>query len=366
MLRNRSSDRADRRVADPVSTPVKRSGGIRSTGVGSLPGTSVREAVSLVTGEFPDLVFLPELPARGPGADMIGRTAALLAAVSDDFAVTTTPTGWRFADAPGVDLRRAGAYWREDLDTFEEACHMASGEVKVQVTGPITLAASVSLVRGERALSDAGALQDIVHAHREAVLLHLRDVQRRLPGASVIVQVDEPAMEAALSGTLPTQSGWSRLRPLEEPQVRAWHRELAESISAGSGLPWMHSCSPTWPLELAHAAGYRGISGDMALLRDRDEDALAAAIEAGVTLVAGIVPTADAQLQSRPRTEEATIEPIRSRFRRIGFPDALLARSVVVTATCGLGHTSTRSARVAIDRTREAARILSDTLEDVG
>lgn len=365
MLRNRSSDRPERLEQASVSTPVPRSGGIRFTGVGSLPGTSVREAVSLVTGEFPNLVFLPELPARGPGADMIGRTAALLAAVSDDFAVATTPTGWRFADAPGVDLRRAGAYWREDLDTFEEACHMAGGEVKVQVTGPITLAASISLVRGERALSDAGALQDVVHAHREAVLLHLRDVQHRLPGASVILQVDEPSMEAALAGTLRTQSGWSRLRPLEEPQVRAWHRELAGAISSLSGIPWMHSCSPNWPLELAHAAGYRGISGDMALLRDRDEDALAAAIEAGVTLVAGVIPTMDAQLQSRPRTELAAIEPIRSRFRRIGFSDALLASSVVVTTTCGLGHTSMRSARVAIDRTREAARILSDSLDGV-
>ena len=50
-----------------------------STGVGSMPGTDVLEAIATVTGEFPDLVHLPELPQRGPGADMIGRTAALLA-----------------------------------------------------------------------------------------------------------------------------------------------------------------------------------------------------------------------------------------------------------------------------------------------
>ena len=44
-----------------------------------------------------------------------------------------------------ADMRRAFAYWREDLERFEETCHGASGEVKVQVAGPITLAAAVAL-----------------------------------------------------------------------------------------------------------------------------------------------------------------------------------------------------------------------------
>lgn len=365
MLRNRSSDRgAGGRDPDPTRDAGGAAGsGVRYTGVGSLPGSSVREAASLVTGEFPEFVFLPELPGRGPGADMIGRAASLLARVSDDFAVATTPTGWRFADAEGVDLRRAAAYWREDLEVFEEFCHTASGQVKVQVAGPITLAASIALVRGERALSDAGAVQDIVDAHREAVVLHAGDVQRRLPNAHVIVQIDEPSMDAALQGSLRTQSGWSRLRPLEEPQVRSWHRELASAITLAGATPWMHACAPHWPVELAHAAGYRGISGDMSLLADSDEDALAAAIEAGVTLVAGIIPSTDAHLQARPRSESAAIAPIRHRFQRIGLPDAVLASSVVITTTCGLGFTAQRAARIAIDRTREAARVLNDTLD---
>ena len=340
-------------------------GAVRSTGVGSLPGTSVRDAISLVTGEFPELVFLPELPARGPGADMIGRAASLLGQVSDDFAVATTPTGWRIADLQGVDMRRAGAYWREDLETFEEFCHMATGEVKVQLTGPITLAASLELVRGERVLSDEGAVRDLVAAHREAVSLHLADVRRRLPKASLIVQIDEPSMDAALQGTIRTQSGWGKIWPLDEAQVLAWHKELAATIVAGGGTPWMHSCAPHWPLELAHAAGYRGISGDVSLLQDRDEDALASAIEAGVVWVAGVIPTLDEQLVAAPRTEAKAAELIRHRYQRIGFPDSVLAKSLIVSTCCGLGHTSHKAARVAISRSREVARVLNDMLEGV-
>ena len=39
-----------------------------ATGIGSLPGTDIVDAVALVFGELPDLPFLPELPRRGPGA----------------------------------------------------------------------------------------------------------------------------------------------------------------------------------------------------------------------------------------------------------------------------------------------------------
>lgn len=335
---------------------------VRSTGIGSMPGTSVREAVTTVTGEFPDLVHLPELPARGPGADMIGRACALLAAVSSDLAVDTTPTGWRLVDAPGLVMRRAAAHWREDLEVFEEFCHEASTTVKVQLAGPVTIAAAIALPRGERVLVDAGALRELVDAHREATSRHLDDVRRRLPHARLILQVDEPSLDAALRGMLRTQSGWGRIPPLEEPLVREWHAALARTITAAGATPWLHSCSPHWPIAFVNAAGYRGISGDLSLLRDEDEDDLAQAIESGVDLVAGIIPTDDASLARAVRNEAPTVEPIRTRFRRIGFDDAVLARAVVVTPTCGLGSCSQASARTAMARVRAAAHVLDDQL----
>jgi hypothetical protein len=72
-----------------------------ATGIGSLPGTDSHEWSLTIAGELPDLPHVPELPARGPGADLIGRTMALLAEVAPDMAVETTPVGWRFSDAPG-------------------------------------------------------------------------------------------------------------------------------------------------------------------------------------------------------------------------------------------------------------------------
>ena len=47
-----------------------------ATGIGSMPGTSPAEAMRVVAGELPDFPYLPELPDRGPGADLTGKSAS--------------------------------------------------------------------------------------------------------------------------------------------------------------------------------------------------------------------------------------------------------------------------------------------------
>ena len=105
-----------------------------ATGIGSMPGTDPAEAMRMVLGELPDLPHLAELPARGPGAGLTGRTAALLI----DLPVETTPTGWRFTARPGRDLRRARGLLSSDLDALEETAGGYQGPLKVQVCGPWT------------------------------------------------------------------------------------------------------------------------------------------------------------------------------------------------------------------------------------
>src|ERR1700683_2858684 len=74
-----------------------------ATGIGSMPGTDPAEAMRVVVGELPDFPYLPELPDRGPGADLTGRTAALLV----DMPVEVTLRGWRLAERPGPGAARA-------------------------------------------------------------------------------------------------------------------------------------------------------------------------------------------------------------------------------------------------------------------
>ena len=159
-----------------------------ASGVGSMPGTDVVQTCRMVFGELPDLPFLPELPDRGPGADMTGRAAGLLVSMP----VEITTRGWKLAVTPGRETSLAAGYWSQDLDTLEEVAEGFAGALKVQVCGPITLAATLELTRSlDPALSDQGALADLTDSLAEGVAAHVADVRRRVPGATVILQLDD-------------------------------------------------------------------------------------------------------------------------------------------------------------------------------
>src|SRR3954471_12680870 len=124
-----------------------------ATGVGSLPGTDMDQAVATVFDTLPELPHLPELPARGPGADMVGRAAAALV----DLHVDLQPSGWRLVPRAGQDERRAVELLERDLDALVPVAPGHDGPFKVQLAGPWTLAATLELPRGGRAVVDPGA-----------------------------------------------------------------------------------------------------------------------------------------------------------------------------------------------------------------
>jgi methionine synthase II (cobalamin-independent) len=316
-----------------------------ATGVGSLPGTDPAEALRLVTGELPDFPYVPELPARGPGADLIGRSAALLV----DLAVDLTPAGWRLVSRPGVDLRRARELLLRDLDAVHEVAEGYSGPLKVAAAGPWTLAAGLERTRGERAIVDPGARRDLAQSLAEGVAAHVAAVAARVPGARIVVQLDEPSAPAVLQGTLPTASGYGTLPAVEAPVVQ---QELAAVVAALPGPVVVHCCAPRAPLELFRAAGAAGLSFDLGLVQDLD--AVGTAVEAGAHLLAGVVPGTDTTLP----TAKATASRVQAWWRELGFPAEQLADAVTLTPACGLAGASARYAREAMAHVREAAKHL--------
>src|SRR5205814_9260653 len=170
-----------------------------------------------------------EIRARGPGADLPGRTAALLI----DLPVETTPTGWRFAGRPGRDLSRARGLLSTDLDALEETAGGYQGALKVQVCGPWTMAATIELARSqEPALADPGAVADLTASLAEGIRAHVDEVRKRVPGARVLLQLDEPALPAVLACSVPTASGLNRVPAPEETGAAAGLRAVAGGARA--------------------------------------------------------------------------------------------------------------------------------------
>ncbi|MBD0421045.1 methionine synthase [Streptomyces sp. TRM S81-3] len=324
-----------------------------ATGVGSLPGDDAREAVKTAAGTFEDFPFLPELPARGPGADMIGRSAGMLV----ELYARVEPSGWRLGDRPGRDTRRARAWLREDLDALEEFTQGYEGPLKVQAVGPWTLAAALELRGGEAVLSDAGACRDLAASLAEGLRLHLAEVRRRVPGAQLVLQLDEPSLTAVLRGRVRTASGYRTHRAVDRQIAEATLRDVVGVHDDGPVV--VHSCAPEVPFALLRRAGAAGVSFDFSLLTERDDEAIGEAVEGGTRLFAGVVPGTDGPLSD----PAGSVMGVRTLWRRLGLHPGLLARAVTVTPSCGLAGASPEYARRALAHCVRAARSLADNPE---
>ncbi|MFE7843131.1 methionine synthase [Streptomyces sp. NPDC057474] len=329
-----------------------------ATGIGSMPGGDAREAAKTVTGtfEWPEtgMAYLPELPGRGPGADMIGRTAGMLV----ELYARVEPSGWRIGDRPGRDSKRARSWLGEDLDALEEFTQGYDGPLKVQAVGPWTLAAALELRNGEVALSDPGACRDLAGSLAEGLRQHLAEVRRRAPAAQLVLQLDEPSLIAVLRGQVRSASGYRTHRAVDRQLVEATLRDVID-VHTSEGAVVVHSCAPDVPFALLRRVGATGISFDFSLLTERDDDAIGEAVEGGTKLLTGVVPTAEGPLSD----PAGSVMGVRTLWRRLGLHPGLLAEAVTVTPTCGLAGASPAYARRALAHCVKAARSLADNPE---
>jgi hypothetical protein len=333
-----------------------------------MPGTDPAEAMRIILGELPDLPHLAELPARGVGADLTGRTAGLLI----DLPVEITPTGWRFTGRPGRDLSRARDLLATDLDALEETAVGCRGPLKIQVCGPWTMAATIELARSqEAALADPGAVADLTESLAEGIRAHADEVRKRVPGAQVLLQLDEPALPTVLAGDVPTASGLNRLPALDAADAEAGLRSV---IGMARVFTVVHCCAPSAPFGIIKAVGAEAVGFDLRLLRQEEEDGLAEAVEAGLGILAGAVPATAPDTAERGSTglpdPSVTARRVVDLWRRMGWPagpgagPAGAAAQVVITPACGLAGASPGYARAALAQCREAARLLPELIEE--
>ncbi|MFP5313238.1 MAG: hypothetical protein ACLGH7_12695 [Actinomycetes bacterium] len=307
----------------------------------------------MIRGELgsPHLPFLAELPDRGVGSDALGRTASLL----EDLAVDVQPHGWRLVDRPGKDMRRAASALSTDLNVLADVAgaeDVPAAEFKVQLVGPLSLAAGLYLHNGERALLDYGARRDLAASLAAGVGGHLARVGAAVPGARLVVQVDEPAIAAVLAGTIPTASGYRTLRAVPASEAReSWRLLVAALRAAGAADVVLSFPEIEAPIELALSAGADGVALPLKALTSRQWEQLAGAAEAGKQIWAGALDlTSGAPLPGVAGCVESVWRP----WRRLGLPAALLG-CVRVTPSAGLADLTPAQATTALGRLTQVA-----------
>ncbi|MFH0411858.1 methionine synthase [Corynebacterium sp. L4756] len=245
-------------------------------GLGPVPGTDIALAAEIIAGETGDSLHLPQLPARGLGSDAIGRTASLLDAVTVD----RGPRSWRLTDRPQLATRAMWDRMDRDLDILQELWGDDLDRLKIQVVGPWSLAASLELANGHRAITDSGALRDLTAALHAGVEAHVADLKSRFH-CDVTLQLDEPVYKGVLAGLRGTTS-FDPVRPVPS--------EVAvDSLTAfNADLLNLTGQQPNW--EAARAAKTTIIDAERLAT---DQDGIGEHIEEGYRLAFALNPFAE-------------------------------------------------------------------------
>lgn len=305
------------------------------------------------------MAHLVELPARGVGADIVGRAGALLV----DIALDTVPRGYRLTARPGAVTRRSASLLAEDIDALEEAWEVAglrgSGRpVKVQAPGPITLAAELELPNGHRAITDQGAFNDIAASLAEGVAAHRASVSRRLD-TPVVVQFDEPSLPAAVAGHLTGVTSLSPVAAVEESVAITMLDLCASAVGVDVVV---HSCASSIPWNILQRSIISAVSVDAGTLAAADLDAVGEFVESGRVVMLGVVPSiAPAR---RPAAEEVASSAV-TITDRIGFNRSVLRDRIGIVPACGLAGATPQWARTAIELARRVAEGLADDPEAI-
>lgn len=296
------------------------------TGTGPWPGPDVLAAqravldeVTAVPSGITGIPWTVRLPSRGP----LGSGAATTAGLLVDLPVELGPHGWQLADRPGHDLFRLRADAREDLDALAVAALGYDGPLVVPVCGPLTLAASLYLARGDRAVGDTGAVAELAESLAAGVVARVAELRRVVPGARPLVLLHEPLLAQVVAGVLPSFSGYARLRPVPAPVAAGHLGVVVGALRAAEVDAVVHLGAAAGLLRAVRSTGVVGIGLTVAGLDEQAWERVAEVVEDGAALWAQLPPATvsscagpDVRAQA-----DAVVEP----WRRVGLPVSRLS-----------------------------------------
>lgn len=319
------------------------------TGIGSLPFTDPVEAVEFVSELCPVLPWWPQLPARSPGEGMLSQAlGAHVATLEPD----GTPFRWRVrrgaaqAFAEGLEHGEVGLKEEAAAGFFAFERAVESGRlsravaIKAQVAGPVTLAGSV-FVDGSAPGREEWLYRLAGFVARQAVWQVTR--LRRL-GKPVVMVLDEPALGLAAGAS-----------PDRFPAAVRALATVVRAIRDAGGSAGLHCCAPL-PARMLAALDLDWISFDAYLPIDEISwrELAGPIVSGGGALAFGLVPT-------EPGAGACPVELL-DRWRRLAAPlgeASSVARSTVITATCGLGLATPAVTHAVFDRCAQLGQAIA-------
>ncbi len=317
------------------------------TGVGSLPHDDPSAAVDFVLRHLPELPAAPSLPARDPQESMLAQAAWGITGVDvrEDGTLGVDPDGLD----PEAPLGGGGLTGPPfvTLQTFLSAVAGRTGAIKVQLTGPVTLAQALVDAGTEAALARAVAGAAV----RARAVALIDAVGAVAPEAPVVAFLDEPAL---VGGPPPELGHPDAVVDLMSSALAAWETQAVTGI---------HCCGATdWKTLLQ--AGPSILSAPVGAAFGPGAGALAAFLERDGWIAWGAVPT------DRPLGDSASLcwRELSAQWCELvqaGCDPVRIRRQALVSPACGLAFHHLSQAERVLELTRSVGRRIHDQLAGV-
>jgi methionine synthase II (cobalamin-independent) len=301
-----------------------------ATAIGSLPHRDAGAAAGLVLRCLPELPAAPQLPLRDPREQMIAQWAIGIPEIEvrADGTLRALSAVSAERDAPVVAAFDPDAHG--GLLTFCDVAArqpVAPRRVKVQVTGPLTLA----LALAEAGVPVGTAFDRAAQAARAWALAVEQLVAHRLPASELVLFFDEPGLAAWRDGSGPIE-----------------HEEATDVLSGALAGPacttGVHACG-AGGLRIALDAGPDVVGVDVANVALEDSHAIARFLEGGGWVAWGAVPT-DRPIGESSQPLWRALVDLWCELTRRGCDAMRLRCQALLTPACGLaGHGPSQAER---------------------
>lgn len=317
------------------------------------------DLTSAPTGVTP-MPFFAELPVRAAGATRLGRTLSLL----DQMPVELGPHGWKLADHPGLDLERSQRLLTQDIEALGIAGAGYSGPLVIDCMGPWTLAAQLYLARGDRALTDFGAVRELGLSLSQGLRQLVEKLRSQIPGAQVTIRLDEHLLGQVAAGVLPTFSGYSRIPAVPGPVLVQHLQPVIDAIKA-DGSTSVVSIGNAWvgiaPAVHAQADSIMMDFGTQSSWNERGWELIARAVELGHGFWMGL-PAPEVSQCSGPNIRSLS-DSLLVPWQRIGLEtrrldDVVISQSAV--AAQELYRKGSMASRGALATLKLAAELIAE------
>lgn len=342
--------------------------------IGSLPHKDVESAMKIVEKNLSCIPFWPQLAKLNKNEDMIVQFLENMPGIttenektyleneSDEFFEQLESLFMDYeeiildVDSENLDKYAITAENSLTIKPFLQIVRRTKPKyAKGQITGPFTLATSLTDKEGKCAFYDETLREVIAKTLSLKALWQIREIKKANIDTTPIIFIDEPSL---------SQLGTSAFITISKDEVVGILKEVSDLIKANGALSAIHCCGKCdWTVPIDSEVNIINIDGfffaqNLSLFSND----LKPFLEQGGIIAWGVVPTLDKDALEKTGIDEMVVkfeEAIRYLTDK-GIDKALLIKNSMVTPSCGAGSVSIELAEKAMNLIQELSLKLKE------